>query len=155
MPSLWVKSYFGSFCYIYPLKASAHYSWKMYRPSFHCQPSVLSNIFLSSSPSIFQVAHSLQPPPPPCSRRPFRRPRLPLTTPPLVRPPPSGNARFLCWRKTPPTLTWSPTEMTRTCYGLSPPPRVSVCSFQLHFYLFIRLVFVFISYPNPGPYLIP
>lgn len=100
---------------------------------FHCQslPSVLSNgspspsfLFHCFSPTILQVAPSLQPLPPHCSLHPSRRPRLPPTTHPPARLHRSGSARCPCWRKTPPTLTWSPTQKTHTCSVPSPPPRV-------------------------------
>lgn len=130
------------------------------RPLYHCQslPSVLSNAaplppsLPSFSPSILQVAHSLQPLPPPCSLRPFRPLRPPHTTPPPARLHRSGNARCPCWRKTPPILTWSPTRMTHTCSGLSPPPRVRESSPFIHlpFYPFILFIYISICHPSPG-----
>ncbi|TKS72606.1 Teneurin-2 [Collichthys lucidus] len=91
----------------------------------YVQPLCFLNdyVYINSPPSLAQVAHSLQPPPPHCSPRPSRPPRPPPTILPPARLHRSGNARCPCWRKTPPTLTWSPTRMTHTCSVPSPPPR--------------------------------
>lgn len=87
-------------------------------------PLPLLSSFIFFSPSILQVAHSLPPLPPHCSLHLSRHPRLPPTTPPPGHLHRSGSARCPCWRKTPPTLTWSPTRKTHTCSVPSPPPRV-------------------------------
>lgn len=107
-------------------------------PPFLCSP-------------VLQVAHSLQPLPPHCSLRPTRPPRPPPTTPPLARLHRSGNARCPCWRKTPPTLTWSPTRTTHTCSAPSPPPRVRALSPLILIPSNALTHFVYASLSHPSP----